>query len=293
MEHLSENTRKFTETASNEDRIDRICEKKWIGYSNALSIGNELDRLVTYPKSARMPNILLVGESNNGKTMILNKFDQRHLSFLDDYSRPNTPVLMVQAPPEPDELRFYGIILNKLDIMIRSSDRVEKRQERVISHLRDLNVRVLVIDEIQHVLAGSATKQRQFLNVIKYLANELRIPIVCAGTEESFNAMQTDPQIANRFEPRILKKWTNDKEYRRLMASFESVTPLKQASRLAEGPLSSKILSLSEGLIGEMRKIIEYSGILAIESGEERITEELIEKSKYRSPSARNRPFLT
>jgi superfamily II DNA or RNA helicase len=36
---------------------------------------------------------------------------------------------------------------------------------------------MLIVDEIHHLLAGSATRQRQFLNVLKYLGNELKIPI--------------------------------------------------------------------------------------------------------------------
>lgn len=239
-----------------------------------------------------MPNILLVGESNNGKTMILDRFDQRHESYMDEENRPKTPVVMIQAPPEPDELRFYGVILNHLDVAIRSSERVEKRQQKVIDYFRDLDVKVLVIDEIQHVLAGSSTRQRHFLNVIKYLSNELRIPLVCAGTLEAFNAMQTDPQLSNRFEPRIMYKWENNDEYRRLLASFEALTPLKRPSELSGRELSSKILSMSEGLIGEMRKIIEKSALKAVESGEERITLKILDEIIYHSPSKRNRPYL-
>ena len=45
-----------------------------------------------------------------------------------------------------------------------------------------INVKMLIIDEIHHVLAGPLLKQRHFLNVIKYMGNELQIPIVAAGT---------------------------------------------------------------------------------------------------------------
>jgi hypothetical protein len=48
-------------------------------------------------------------------------------------------------------------------------------------------------DEIQHVLAGPLLKQRQFLNVIKHLGNELRIPVVAAGTQDAANTDSTRP----------------------------------------------------------------------------------------------------
>jgi hypothetical protein len=35
----------------------------------------------------------------------------------------------------------------------------------------------------------------------QYLGNELKLPIVAVGTQDAFNAISTDPQLANRFEP--------------------------------------------------------------------------------------------
>jgi Bacterial TniB protein len=56
-----------------------------------------------------------------------------------------------------------------------------------------INVKMLIIDEIHHVFAGPLLKQRHFLNVIKYMGNELKIPIAAAGTHDAFNAIQIDP----------------------------------------------------------------------------------------------------
>ncbi|EDO26584.1 predicted protein, partial [Nematostella vectensis] len=114
------------------------------------------------------------------------------------------------------------------------------------------------------------------LNVIKYLSNELQIPIICAGTKEAYNAIQTDPQLANRFEPKVLQRWRNDDEFKRLLVSFESVIPLSEPSNLIENSILTNILAKSEGLIGEVTKIIELSSILAIESGKNKITNNII-----------------
>ena len=66
----------------------------------------------------------------------------------------------------------------------------------------------------------SRVKQRHFLNVIKYLGNELQIPIVAVGTHDAFNAVQSDPQLSNRFEPALLRRWTLTDDYLRLLASL-------------------------------------------------------------------------
>ena len=293
MKHLSENTRKFVESSTDEQRIKHAKEFRWIGYSDSIKILKKMDDLIDYPKSSRMPNLLLVGDSNNGKTALLNRFHKRHQAKVKEdengFSKVINPVLFVQAPPEPDEKRFYNIIFEKLYAPYKTSEKIEQRQIRLIHLLKEMETKVLIIDEIHHVLAGTLAKQRLFLNVLKYLSNELQIPLICAGTRDAFNAIQTDPQLSNRFEPKVLPRWTNYTELKRLLISFESILPLKKESNLVENSITNKILAMSDGLIGEISKIIELSTILAIESKIEKITPNILESIDYTSPDKRKK----
>ena len=162
----------------------------------------------------------------------------------------------------------------------------------MVSLLATIGVKVLIIDEIQHVLAGPLLRQRAFLNVIKHLGNELQQPIVALGTQDAFNAIQTDPQLANRFEPAVLHRWTMSEDYLRLLASFAKVIPLEHGSELLEPVMAIKILSLSEGTIGEISALLCRSAIAAIESGTERITIASLERCGYVAPSERRRAAL-
>lgn len=292
MKHLSENTRLFIEKSTDEDRINATKKSKWIGYSNATNILASMNDCFNYPKTIRMPNLLIVGDSNNGKTALLNRFANSHLAYLNENDRVINPVLLIQAPPEPDEKRFYNTILDKLFAPTRTSEKIDSRQQRVLSLLQELEVKVLIIDEIHHILAGSPSKQRLFLNVIKYLSNELQIPLICAGTKLAFNAIQTDAQLSNRFEPRILNRWSNNTEYKRLLLSFERILPLRKESNLIENSLADKILSKSDGLIGEIARILELSTILAINSGIDRITTNIIEEIDYVTPENRKKAYF-
>ncbi len=158
----------------------------------------------------------------------------------------------MQAPPLPDERRFYRAILATVFAPFRPSKTAGNLQFEVVQLLSVIGMKMLVIDEIQHVLAGPMLKQRHFLNVIKYLGNELQIPIVAVGTYDAFHAIGTDPQLANRFEPVLLPRWTMTEDYLRLLASFEVALALQRRSRLAQTTLAQKILSLTEGTIGEI-----------------------------------------
>lgn len=287
LPHLHPNTASLLER-SNKERQQAIMAYKWIPYTRAQQVLDRMDDLLCYPATHRMPNLLVVGDTNNGKTVILRHYAQAHASFTrEEDGRLTWPVLFIQAPPEPDEKRFYDIILERVGVPYRVNDRADKKQMQVLHVLRHLGVKLLIIDEIQHVLAGSLAKQRLFLNVLKYLANELMIPLVCAGVRTAFNAIQHDEQLANRFEPVALPKWVLGDEYLRLLLSFEQLLPLKKPSTLIDETIACRLLTMSEGTIGELAKLLRRAAVKAIDSGTERITLPLLSRVGYISPSDR------
>jgi hypothetical protein len=111
------------------------------------------------------------------------------------------------------------------------------------------------------------------------------------GTQDAFNALHTDPQLANRFDPAILPRWTMGDEYLRLLASFESALPFEQPSILIEPTLALKILSLSEGTLGEMAGLIRRAAIHAIEHDGDRITGSVLDACGYIAPSQRRNRY--
>lgn len=50
------------------ERIAFIDQPRWIGYSKANQLIDLMQGLLNRTKQHRMPNLLVVGESNNGKT---------------------------------------------------------------------------------------------------------------------------------------------------------------------------------------------------------------------------------
>jgi Bacterial TniB protein len=289
MSHLNATTLPLLEL-SDEERIAKIRSPRWIGYSRSKEILDKLEDLLSRPKSHRMDNLLIVGDTNNGKTALINRFCARYpVQENPQGDHTIAPVLLIQAPPVPDEGRFYNAILDSIFAPYKPNDRVDKKQMQTLKILKTIDLRMLIIDEIHHILAGNLNKQRAFLNVIKFMGNELQIPIVGVGTNEAYRAIQTDAQLSNRFEPATLPRWQLDKEFLRLLVSFERMLPLKNPSNLQETGLAAKLFSLSEGYIGELSRLLTAASVQAILSGAERIDLKILSSVKWISPSDRKR----
>jgi len=268
-------------------RIEWLKRTRWIGYPRAQELIGKLEDLVRHPRETRMPNMLLIGHTNNGKTQLIQSFAQRHPAE-DNPGGEHivAPVLYVQAPPTPSEASFYSEILNTLYEKVPTASTDAKRT-RVIEVLRGIQLKVLIVDELHNILAGASVKQQQFLNMIKYLGNVLQISIVGCGTSDLLRAVSIDPQIQNRFVPELLPRWQMNKEFRQLLMSFERVLPLRNPSSLHESQLASKILAMCEGTIGELSMLLNLAAIHALKHGGEQINPEVLNACGYVSPSDR------
>jgi len=189
-----------------DERIQRIRADRWIGYPRAVEALNRLETLYAWPNKQRMPNLLLVGPTNNGKSMIVEKFRRAH-PVGTDADQEHIPVLVVQMPSEPSVIRFYVALLAAMGAPLRPRPRLPEMEQLALALLRKVGVRMLVIDELHNVLAGNSVNRREFLNLLRFLGNELRIPLVGVGTREAYLAIRSDDQLENRFEPMLLPPW--------------------------------------------------------------------------------------
>jgi hypothetical protein len=285
-DHVADHVRPVL-AATDDERIEYAKRDKWIPYPRAIKILGLMSDLLTRPRSHRMPNLLIVGESNNGKSMILERFRELHPVVENAAGTGNImPVVRIQLPPVPDEGRFYGKILDAVRVPYRTGDSVTEKERVVLRMIERLEVKLLLIDEIHHALAGSALKQRHFLNVLKHLSNESRVAMVGAGTEAAFHATQSDEQLGNRFPPALLPRWQTGEEWDRLVLSFTRRLPLRQPSALQD-KLTERLREMSEGKIGELHTLLGMAAEQAIRSGRERIELKTLQNLNWVPPSER------
>lgn len=279
-----------TAVAARKKELNKLRGSRFINYAVAESIVAQLEDLMELPQVHRMPNLLIVGDTNNGKSMIINRFVSRHRPPEQIRGEPPTlPVVLVQAPDGPDERKFYSNILTTIYEPARSSARVDRQQREVILLLKAVDARILIVDDIHNILAGASIKQQQFRNLLRFLGNELRIPIVGVGTRDAYFAIRYDKQLENRFGVALVPNWKMGPDFLRLLMSMERELSLPKQSNLAEPHLAQLVLARSEGTIGELATLLVMAAQSAVEAGTEQITEKTLKTCGYVPPSKRGR----
>lgn len=271
------------------ERLARLKMDRWIGYTRANQVLTKLNALLSdEPGKLRPQNLLIIGPSNNGKTMIAEKFHRLHPQHIsDDGEHEVIPVLMMQMPADATVNRFYAALLMKLNSPIIFHGRYNMREIFTLQLMRTVGVRMLIIDELHNLLGAAANRQRELLNMLRFIGNELRIPIVCLGIRDAYLAIRSDDQLENRFHPLLLPSWELGEDFARLLASFETVLPLREPSNLSTSPMLELILSRSEGTIGEITTLLSSATAEALLHGEECISRAVIERVDYHPPSVR------
>ena len=252
----------------------------WIEHEHAARAMRKLRDVLAHPRTEQMPCVLVAAVSRNGKSTVLKRFSAENPPRLLE-GKPTIPVVSMQMPAKPKETDFWTEMLDAMKVGHRVNAAVALKRDQAMANLRTYGSKVLVIDEIHNVLQGTVPEQRAFLAFLKNLTNSLYLPIVAAGTQDAVRTLNTDEQFGDRFDVAGLPRWRLDAEYRKLLASWERLMPLRHPSGLDDREIATKLFDLSNRTIGSMTKIVKAATVAAIEGGQERITADLLDMVAY------------
>jgi hypothetical protein len=280
------------------ERIDSMKQTPWVAYDRAISIRQEMDSLVRQPRVSRPSNLVLVGDSNNGKSTILRNFCKRHYPENQlNSATTKLPVVMVQTPPNANEGRLYYEILSSLGAAASPNESDTSKLSRIKLIFENLDTKVLILDDLYNIGSSSIALRRRFLNALRNLGNESKVSIIGAGTPEILNIFASDPSIQNRFKPIFLPRWNKEQsliEFARIMSSLKESLRLKNQQSFTGKEFFERLLIFSEGLLGEAIALLHLLAENAIRTGKEcieteDITRDHLKKLNWVSPKDRSR----
>lgn len=289
LEHLNPTTRGII-NLSIEEKISYLHEEQWIEYPRSKEILSLLKDNLNRPKKARMNSLLIVGDSNIGKTTIISRFldeNKPYQSIAEDgCAIPIKPVIKALAPTKADEKSLYMAILESFMTPHNPNDTIARLKHQLYSLMHECNVSMIIIDEFHHLQSGTAMQQRNVLNAIKNISNHFMIPIVAVGMIESVSLLSADPQLTSRFDIIKIPKWNLDSDFRGLLKSFEKRLPLKEPSSLYGKEKATLLYSISQGNLGDLHRLLIECSQYALRNNIEHISVDIIKKFHWIKPTS-------
>jgi len=277
--------------AENEVEIfHRIFSPFWVDYPVGKTVLKRFRQIYMQPKTHRPQCCLLIGEPAAGKTTLAKHF----LRTINPVDKPNDeaksmPVVYVQSPPKADSAALYTQILRNVGAPFQPSWQIPRKQDQVLQILTRLGTRMLIVDELHAMLAGHLSDRSVYMNVLKFLSNELQIPLIGIGTKDVNRAIQTDQQFGNRFEPITLEPFKVGKTYVRFMVQVCKHAEFHDIDIIQDETFVRRVHTMTKGSVGETWKLICRLIYFVETEGTGKLTMDMLDKIDWTMPTLRRR----
>lgn len=280
QDHLNKQTREFLETctskADDARRIRYILEDKFIEHNAVVNALDYIDFLVNSPTVVRPQGALFIARSQNGKSTLVERARAIYEARKDERERITRKILAIEMPTDPTYVSLINTILAEMKLPEHYSKRSDILLKHLVHHLHDYQVKAILIDEFNKMGRAQDRQLRLLLDMIKSISNMAKIHVIAFGIAEAAVILEKDEQMHSRFNRIDIPDWTGSEELQSLLKSFEESLPLRKRSNLTDNDLGFNIFDKTNGTIGELNRLLQACAIKAIESGEEKITVDLV-----------------
>ncbi|PHR57995.1 MAG: hypothetical protein COA43_11515 [Robiginitomaculum sp.] len=191
-------------------------EDRFVVHAKASDILREMEHILRLSKLNKRPkNLLITADAGCGKTAVADTFIKSARANLDDTNSPTTAQIVgMQMPAMPTESDIMLELLSKMGVDFVG----KKSQAHLLSVLRNISgaagLKLIVIDEFHNLMATSKMKILSSLNFLKWIGNELKVPIIALGTNSCQLLLPYDNQFSERYKQAFLPVWSDGDDFR-------------------------------------------------------------------------------
>ncbi len=288
--HLDEKTQALIELPARQ-RAHHMLVERFFTHDRLTPIFNQIEFLRYSPPQTRAAGLVVSGSPGSGKSMLASAVERRYgRTRSDGVLAATMPVLSISMTNAREAKTLYNRMLGALGVPDPGRYVGSDRERRAVELCRAAGVRLLVVDEIQDVLSSTARQQRIALDTLKFLMNELSLPILALGTDEAPDAMKVDKHLNARMEFSGLPEWEYDAYLINFLDAFERVLPLKLPSHLSSPAVAKMLLRISSGRLAKIVKALSFAAAHAAADGTERILPANLENVLFNPPVGAVRP---
>jgi hypothetical protein len=261
------------------ERVQFVIKDRLILYPALESVISTAEWMILEPRQERARGLIVCAAKGNGKTS-LSKLIHGRFSAHEHVDLPC--VLRISMSGVRDARSVYGRIMEGLGSPARISHRLSDRELLVQRLLKDVNCRLLLLDEVQDIILGSEREQIRALEGIKLLMNEVRLPILAFGAEKAGQAFNSDGHLAARFTQFTMPSWQADSTLASFVATYERCLPFEEPSNLSAPANLSYLAKVGGGVIGNIVNRIKNAALTALVEGSSRITTDILKRAESR-----------
>lgn len=195
----------MVKTISDEDVVQTTQRiRRCFGhFRHVKTIYARLDALRTYVCTVEEPeSIAILGVSGMGKSSLLTNYLKQHPPKVHDVYT-EVPVLYAEVPPNCTIKKLATILLRAINSPFPITGDEEDRTHQLVTLIRECKVRLIIIDEVNHLVRGGQKTRYLVGDWIKQLITKTRVPVVLAGTPIVRDLMRTNEQMTSRFAETI------------------------------------------------------------------------------------------
>lgn len=210
-------------------------------------------------------HLFIKGKSRVGKTQMMKKYQKHAAGYVytehDGTEVDIVPVAYMELPSPFTLVGFYSqIITMGLNAPpIKGSPKVYDLERRAFELLKRQKVEMLIIDEMDYLLASTYVNTKQAMEQIKKVANMTNVCLVCVGTPAIESLRKLNDQHIGRYAPTDIPWFkTCNEDFFELLEDIEnqlaSEVPIGLSDR--NSALPYMLHELSGGLIGWLKPIL-------------------------------------
>ncbi|HAS61794.1 MAG TPA: transposase [Vibrio sp.] len=287
-----------------DDRSIRIsmAKRAFVSTPNVTKVLKYMDRCRECSDLETEPTCMMVyGASGVGKTTIIKKYLKQNEGDSDVHGD-TVPVLHIELPDNSKPVDAARELLLKLDdpLALYETD-IAILTKRVVELIPLLGIRLIIIDEFQHLVEESSNKVLTRVgNWLKMILNKSKCPIVLFGMPYSKVVLQANSQLQGRFSIQFNLRPFSYQDgggiFKTFLDHLDEALPFEQKSGLATQKLQKKLYAFSQGNMRSLRNLIYQASIEAIDNNHTSIqNEDFIFASELTSgdkPKTWINPFL-
>jgi len=206
----------------------------------------------------------IAGESRTGKSRLIEEFIDAHPSTREIEGLQH-PVVNVLVPSKPTVKGLASEILRALEDPLADKGTEQEKTARLLVLLKQCNVRVLILDEGQHLVDKSSkyTLIHHVSDWLKNLINKSKVVAVIAGLHYGQKLLSQNEQLRGRFANKITIPrfdWQDKRlqsEFLGLLAGFNELLAEKfTLPDLSSNEMGLRFYLASGGLTGYVFNIL-------------------------------------